>query len=234
MLILLLVMLTLLLSKLSGCNAYSVTRINNRKAFSSISSSLKRNEGVVKEYLVDDWRHAKVFKYDTSLYPFNEAVKEILSHYIGKPLTVPLSQLHTVDGFNTYITTMSGARLNILQDMWNKERDRKEADLFCKFDEIYTKFISNVIAPPLKGGRIVFQRAPSLRVQVPSTSCLGSLHCDLDYHHQPSELNYWLILSDKSYDGASLHVEVLNAYLLTHCYSIIKLLTHYYSLQVIP
>ena len=226
MLVPLLVMLTFLLSQLGGCNSYLVSRINNRRAFSSISSSLKKNEEAVKEYESDDWRHAKVFKYDTSLYPFKEAVKEILSHYIGKPLTVPLSQLHTVDGFNTYTTTMSGARLNTLQDMWNKERDRKEADLFCKFDEIYTKFISNVISPSLKGGRIVFQRAPSLRVQVPSTSCLGSLHCDLDYHHQPSELNYWLILSDKSYDGASLHFEVLNAYLLTHSLTYTSLLNH--------
>jgi len=155
-------------------------------------------------------------------------VGEILSGYAGQSLNAPLDQLHKLEGFNGRITTMSGARLNNLQDMWNKERDRKDSNLFSRFDQIYTDFIVNVIAPSLNGGmihpfvhlliysltrsligRIVFQRAPSLRVQVPSEACLGSLHCDLDYHHQPSELNYWMILSDRSYDGASLHVEVL-------------------------
>ncbi len=95
---------------------------------------------------------------------FREAVNEILSKYVGKTLNVPLSQLHTVDGFNNRITTMSGAQLNNLQDMWNKERDRKQSDLFHRFDEIYTDFMSNVIAPSLKGGMmlIIYQLTHSL------------------------------------------------------------------------
>ena len=86
---------------------------------------------------------------------FRDAVSEILSKYVGKTLNVPLSQLHTVDGFNSRITTMSGAHLNNLQDMWNKERDRKQSDLFHRFDGIYADFISNVVAPSLKGGMML-------------------------------------------------------------------------------
>ena len=106
-----------------------------------------------------------------------EAVNEILSKYVGKTLLVPLCQLHTVDGFNSNITTMSGAHLNNLQDMWNKERDRKQSDLFHRFDEIYTDFISNVIAPSLKGGMMLinYQLTHSLvylHIRLLRTDCL--------------------------------------------------------------
>ena len=46
------------------------------------------------------------------------------------------------------------------------------------------------------GGRIIYQRAPTLRVYPPSSLPMGKMHNDEDYHHQPSELNFWLPLSD--------------------------------------
>jgi hypothetical protein len=58
-----------------------------------------------------------------------------------------------------------------------------------------------------QGGRIVYQRAPSLRIYNPSKQPSGQLHHDRDYHHQPSELNFWMPISDKSFGTNSLWVE---------------------------
>lgn len=57
------------------------------------------------------------------------------------------------------------------------------------------------------GGRIVYQRAPSLRVYNPSDFPAGKLHNDRDYHHQPSELNFWLPIAERCFESNSLWVE---------------------------
>lgn len=83
---------------------------------------------------------------------------------------------------------------------------------YHEFEEVYRAFVTEVVAPGLGGGTVQFQRAPTLRVMVPcqyntrpqvSTT---PLHNDMDYHHQPSEINYWMPLSTV-FDTNSLWVE---------------------------
>ena len=51
------------------------------------------------------------------------------------------------------------------------------------------------LGPLLGGGTIIYQRSPTLRIYTPgNVKAMGKLHNDMDYHHQPSELNYWLPL----------------------------------------
>ena len=59
----------------------------------------------------------------------------------------------------------------------------------------------------IKGGRIVFQRAPTLRIYNPSTVAAGKIHNDRDYHHQPSEINFWLPLGERCFGSNTLWVE---------------------------
>ena len=69
-----------------------------------------------------------------------------------------------------------------------------------------------VIAPGMGGGLVQYQRAPTLRVMVPAHFSTRPelpttpLHNDMDYHHQPSELNFWLPLT-RVFDTNTLWVE---------------------------
>jgi len=48
----------------------------------------------------------------------------------------------------------------------------------------------------LRGHRRVLQiqRIPTFRCHLSGTGAMGLVHCDADYGHQPSEINFWLPL----------------------------------------
>ena len=45
------------------------------------------------------------------------------------------------------------------------------------------------------GGKLAYQREPTLRVVLPTGEQLGYRHCDADYHHPPAEVNWWIPLT---------------------------------------
>lgn len=66
------------------------------------------------------------------------------------------------------------------------------------FFEAYRKLVAEVVAPLLGSppGGLVYQAVPSIRCHLPGTARpLLTLHCDAEYHHPPSELNFWLPLT---------------------------------------
>lgn len=92
---------------------------------------------------------------------------------------------------------------------WNYNRDQEQRnEEYLNFHCIYVNFVKEVVAPLMGGGRILYQRAPTLRCYVPGEPVpMGSLHCDEDYHHQPSEINFWMPLSEHVFDTNTLWVE---------------------------
>ena len=42
---------------------------------------------------------------------------------------------------------------------------------------------------------IAYQRSPTLRVSLPCSVPLGHAHVDYEYHHPPSEVNFWIPLT---------------------------------------
>ncbi|XP_075265954.1 uncharacterized protein LOC142358443 [Convolutriloba macropyga] len=74
--------------------------------------------------------------------------------------------------------------------------------------KLYLAFILEWVAPrmDMASGRLVFQAFPCLRLQPPSTHCIGKPHTDSSYHHQAGQINFWLPLT--TVGGAnSLHIE---------------------------
>jgi hypothetical protein len=155
-------------------------------------------------------RREKVFQYDVSKYPFGDAVSKILFSDFNNlhPREWPaLDELHASGLGKEFIKDKSQNDLNYYQAEWNKRRSREECEgLYDEFDEIYDAFIKEVVGPALGGGIVLYQRAVTLRVYVPQEKPMGKLHNDCDYHHQPSELNYWLPLTT-TYDTNSLWIE---------------------------
>lgn len=148
------------------------------------------------------WLHREnIFQYDTQKYPFVECAREILEIEAGSPLPSSLGDLHTVPGGAEQYTDGSGNKMNRLQAVWNSNRCR-DSELYKtnvtasyeRLDNVYHHFVKEIIGPLLGGGRILYQRSPTLRIYNPSTVAMGKCHNDCDYHHQPSELNFWLPL----------------------------------------
>ncbi|KAJ1495357.1 hypothetical protein T484DRAFT_1876240 [Baffinella frigidus] len=163
-------------------------------------------------------REERILEFDTERYPFREAVKRVLD-------LDPTQEMGGVHEISKYHTDKSGNKVNSLQVMWNADRDRSGRTLTVKpdrdpqearaayeaFDQIYQDFIRDVIAPSIGGGKVLFQRAPTLRVMAPEegggvVSVMSKLHKDEDYHHQHSELNFWLPLTPV-WGGNTLWVE---------------------------
>jgi hypothetical protein len=149
-------------------------------------------------------RTEKKFQYDTVKYPFLECAREILEIEAGQLPSLEDCHLSKVGG-DVHLDK-SGNTLNKLQAIWNSNRCRIDNDFhenkgeiapnYDKLDEIYHKFIQEVIGPQMGGGNIQYQRAPTLRVYTPSRIAMGKMHNDCNYNHQPSEINFWLPLTD--------------------------------------
>ena len=163
-------------------------------------------------------RKERIFSFDTGRFPIREAVMRVLKLDASQDL----SAVHEISGWHT---DKSGNRVNALQTMWNADRDRSGRSLgvcpdrdrdealaaYAAFDQVYQDFVREVVAPSMGGGKVLFQRAPTLRVMVPDAgdgvvSVMARLHKDEDYHHQPSELNFWLPLTPV-FGGNTLWVE---------------------------
>ena len=148
--------------------------------------------------------------YDTSLYAFMEAVREVFAAVleVEESDLPPLSELHTVASFVSYEQDLSNNLISRVQLHWNRHRSSQgmHEPCFQRFNLVYREFIATVIGPIMGGGEIIYQRAPGLRVHPPSKLALGKLHNDKDYHHQPSELNFWIPLTS-TFGNNSLYVE---------------------------
>ena len=86
-------------------------------------------------------------------------------------------------------------------------RDSAKVAARRKFELVLLRFARDFCAPRMGGTPCLFQREPTLRVVFPSPFATGRPHTDSEYHHQPSEVNWWLPISDRVFDNNSLYVE---------------------------
>jgi hypothetical protein len=149
-------------------------------------------------------RRETIHQFDTEKYPFLECAREILEFEAG-PLP-PLENVHLSEMGKDQHIDGSGNKLNKLQAIWNSNRCRIDNDFhldkgevapnYERLDVVYHRFVEEVIGPLMGGGVIQYQRAPTLRVYTPSVVPMGKMHNDRDYNHQPSEINFWLPLTN--------------------------------------
>lgn len=175
-------------------------KLNQHKRFSTTTSTT---------YDINDLRKQTVFDYSIDKYPFAQLVRNILELETSKKLPA-LDKLHECEVASSFREDVRGNKINNLQYNWNRDRSRLDGDsheVYKNFDNLYQTFIREVVGPEIGGGRIVYQRAPTLRIVPPSTKPTGEKHRDKDYHHQPSELNYWLLVSPTCYGNNSLWIE---------------------------
>eukprot|EP01038_Epipyxis_sp_PR26KG_P007790 gene7790-10584_t len=160
------------------------------------------------DFSINNLRKHAIFSYNTSFYPFREVVRDILQRQ-NSELPMDFGNLHKYNDFNIKKTLQNNDTIDVMQYIWNMERGRDSKiveEKYKKFDDLYNNFMLQELGPQLGGGKIIYQRAPTLRIYHPLTGPLGKLHNDRDYNHQPSEINFWLPLSD-AFGNNSLWVE---------------------------
>ena len=176
---------------------------------SSLTINNNNNNNNNNNEILNDLRKQKTFNYDINKYPFESLIKDILELELNKSIP-SLDNLHQCEIASKFRLDGSGNKINNLQYNWNRDRSRVDNEshiVYKNFDDLYQIFIREVIGHEIGGGRIVYQRAPTLRVVPPSDKVTGELHRDKDYHHQPSELNYWLLVTSNCFDTNSLWIE---------------------------
>jgi hypothetical protein len=196
--------------------SFSRSSSHHHKRFSSLlasttssSSSSTSSSSTATNDILNNLRKQTILEYDTNKYPFDQLVRHILELETDKVLP-SLDKLHECEIASQFRLDGSGNKINNLQYNWNRDRSRIDGEsheVYKNFDTLYQTFIKEVIGPDIGGRRIIYQRAPTVRVVPPSEKPTGELHRDKDDHHQPSELNYWLLVSPMAYGNNSLWIE---------------------------
>ena len=117
----------------------------------------------------------KIYNYNTKSFPFKEIISNILE-------TDKLEKIHEIKNYEIF------SREKDQSSDWHK----KYYNNFNKFNELYVKFIKEVVKPILNNEEIVYQKIPTFRVQLVGNLGVGQFHRDRDYNHGVDEINFWL------------------------------------------
>ena len=159
--------------------------------------------------LPEHLRENRILEYDTSLYPFREAIADILD-------TDPdnLETIHeTGEGKTALAEEQAGSNKrkrgkqpHFLR-IWTSSGQTEARQRFNRIlHEFVDKFVSVHMGEEGEVAEVGYQREPTFRVVLPSGEEYGYRHCDADYHHPPAEVNWWLPLTPVS-GSNTLHTE---------------------------
>jgi hypothetical protein len=174
--------------------------------------------------IIEKLRREFIISFDTKQFPLREALVAIIEEDFKHPLpTRDLSKLHNYKDHKCshFDIDKSNNAIAYLQSQWNLNRDHqgdrfkrdttaKDSDNYLQFEVLYQSLIKEVIGPSIGGGEVLYQRAPTFRTYLPTKDTntpMGQLHKDEDYHHQPSEINFWVPISDNVGGTNTLWVE---------------------------
>lgn len=149
----------------------------------------------------------KVLTFDVARYPFQELMKKILE------LHGELQEAHTLikDAVEWDQITFQNDTSTAFHTKYYKSPHYHE------MVELYQRFLKEWLLPQLEEDEYIVQKEPSFRIHIPNNTALGKrgdeedqekigLHCDGDYNHPRSEINYMLSVTGQ-YDTNSCYVE---------------------------
>lgn len=151
------------------------------------------------------------FFYDTKFYNFDILIKKIFDGW-----NKPLELLHEYTNDNI-------AQLTIDNDTSTSfHKKYYTSPYYLEFINLYHKFIKEVVLPQIKceDTKFVVQSEPSFRINLPNNTAIGvryntdessgiiGLHCDSEYGHPASELNFMMTFTNQ-YGNNSCYVETM-------------------------
>lgn len=145
--------------------------------------------------------------YPTEEYPFQEVMKKILG------IEGELSQAHTL-----IQDSMQWEQITFQNDTSTDfHKKYYKSPLYPEMVQLYHRFLRDWLLPQLEEDEYIVQKEPSFRIHIPNNTALGKrgdeednekigLHCDGDYNHPPSEINYMLSVTGQ-WDTNSCYTE---------------------------
>jgi len=148
-----------------------------------------------------------VLTYSTKEFPFQETLKEVLG-FEGD-----LTQAHTLIYGSTkwdQITFQNDTSTEFHTRYYKSPR-------YSELIQLYHRFLQEWLLPQLEEDEYIVQKEPSFRIHIPNNTALGKrgdeqdnemigLHCDGDYNHPETEMNYMLTITGQS-DTNSCYTE---------------------------
>jgi hypothetical protein len=150
----------------------------------------------------------KILSFPVDQFPFQEVMSKILG------LEGDLKQAHAlIEGSTEW------AQITFQNDT-STEFHKKyyKSPLYHEMVDLYKRFLQEWLLPQLEEEEYIVQKEPSFRIHLPNNTAVGKrddeseknerigFHCDGDYNHPPSEMNYMLTVTGQS-DTNSCYVE---------------------------
>lgn len=149
----------------------------------------------------------KVLNYNVKVYEFQELMKKVLG------LEGNLHEAHTLikDSVEWDQITFQNDTSTAFHTKYYKSPHYNE------MIELYHRFLKEWLLPQLEEDEYIVQKEPSFRIHIPNNTALGKrgdeqdkdkigLHCDGDYNHPRSEINYMITITGQN-DNNSCYVE---------------------------
>lgn len=141
----------------------------------------------------------KTFYFSTDKFPFQETMKKVLE-YDGD-----LTQIHTcIPGATEWeqITFQNDTSTDFHKKYY-------KSPFYQEMILLYHRFLKEWLLPQLEEDEYIVQKEPSFRIHIPKNTALGKrgdetdtemigLHCDSDYNHPSTEMNYMLTITGQS------------------------------------
>ena len=150
----------------------------------------------------------KILTFPVDQFPFQEVMSKILG------LEGDLKQAHAlIEGSTEWaqITFQNDTSTEFHKKYYKSPQYHEMVDL-------YKRFLQEWLLPQLEEDEYIVQKEPSFRIHLPNNTAVGKrddeseknerigFHCDGDYNHPPSEMNYMLTITGQS-DTNSCYVE---------------------------
>ncbi len=148
-----------------------------------------------------------VLTYDITKFPFQETMKKVLG-FEGD-----ITQAH-----NLIQGSIGWDQITFQNDTATDFHKRYyKSPYYQEMVDLYHRFLQEWLLPQLVEEEYIVQKEPSFRIHIPNNTALGKrddqnddeiigLHCDGDYNHPSTEMNYMLTITGQS-ETNSCYVE---------------------------
>jgi hypothetical protein len=150
----------------------------------------------------------KIYSFPVEQFPFQQVMSKILG------LEGDLKEAHTlIEGSTEWsqITFENDTSTGFHTKYY-------KSPLYHEMITLYKQFLQEWLLPQLEEEEYIVQKEPSFRIHLPNNTALGKrdneaelnerigFHCDGEYNHPPSEMNYMFTITGQS-DTNSCYVE---------------------------
>lgn len=130
----------------------------------------------------------KIYKFNIEKYNFDSLIKKIFN------TEKELEEFHSLLPENEEVKEVNFQNDN--ETWFHKKFYEKLNNSWEEFDVLYHLFVEENIKTIFNKEKIIYQKRPTFRIQLPNNKSVGEFHRDYDYNHQLGEINFVVGLTE--------------------------------------